>query len=553
MNDRSKLIARLKQQPRQGSNALDELQKAINSIYKSFETGGQDVVRASGFKALTDAVIGTYEKLNVLEQRNRKVAEGFGVSTGRAAQLSQKFDQLGISIGVNTDKLKQYAVELKKLFPGQAAYLANGGKFATQISKQAELLRNKLGLTGEQTEKFMKNQTLMVGASADGYKKMTADIAEYSKGLRGQYDGAFGDIMDSIANLDAETAAVFGKSGVENLSKAALNAKKLGTELNKVLATGDNFLDVEQAISKELSLQLLGGKELNVDKIQQARLSGNAADLTEQLTTFLENNGELMKSNAYFLQDAAEATGFSKSELLEMYAQLQANNALELEGSKNKEALAANQAEINALIERENKLRKARGEKDMDTQEEEIFLADKRSEATKKQDKAQQKYAESLGTDQVDRVLKLSETLDKTMTTALGSADKVISALSTSDFIKQLIGLGGTLSSFRELLNSMKTSTAGPGESEKVGDLFIPANGSSIITGEYGSFTTTPGDDILAGPGIREATNGGSTAAVIAALSKMSFHVTNVFDGDKIKSSLEIRQGQTLNNINNIA
>ena len=549
MNDRSKLIARLKQQPRQGSNALDELQKTINGIYDSFETGGKDVVRASGFTALTDAVIGTYEKLNVLEQRNRKVAEGFGVSTGRAAQLSQKFDQLGISIGVNTDKLKQYAVELKKLFPGQAAYLANGGKFATQISKQAELLRNKLGLTGEQTEKFMKNQTLMVGASADGYEKMTADIAKYSKGLRGQYDGAFGDIMDSIANLDAETAAVFGKSGVENLSKAALNAKKLGTELNKVLATGDNFLDVEQAISKELSLQILGGKELNVGAIQQARLSGNAAALTQELTTFLENNGELMKSNAYFLQDAAEATGFSKSELLEMYAQLQANNALELEGSKNKEA---NQAEINALIDKENVLRKARGEKDMDTQEEEIFLADKRAEATKKQDEAQQKYAESLGTDQVDRVLKLSETLDKTMTNALGSADKVISALSTSDFIKQLIGIGGTLSTFRELLNSLKTSTAGPGESEKVGDLFIPDNGSSIITGEYGSFTTTPGDDILAAPGIREA-GGGSTSAVIAALSKMSFHVTNVFDGDKIKSRLEIRQGQTLNNINNIA
>lgn len=550
MNEQSKLIARLKQQPRQGSNALDELRKAIDGVYESFSTGGADVVRASGFKILTDTVIETYEKLNVLEQRNRKVAEGFGVSTGRAAQLSQKFDQLGISIGVNTDKLKQYAVELKKLFPGQAAYLSNSGNFATQISKQAELLRNKLGLTGEQTEKFMKNQTLMVGASAEGYEKMTADIAEYSKGLRGQYEGAFGDIMESIANLDAETAAVFGKSGVENLSKAALNAKKLGIELNKVLSTGDNFLDVEQAISKELSLQLLGGKELNVSTIQQARLTGDAAALTEQITTFLKNNGELMKSNAFFLQEAAEATGFGKSELLEMYAQLEANNALELEGGKIKEK---NQAEINYLIDEENKLRLAAGKKLMTTQEEELFLADKRSQATKKQDEAQQKYAESLGTDQVDRVLQLSQTLDKTMTNALGSADKVISQLSTSEFIQQLIGLGGTLSAFQELLNAAKTSTAGPGESEKVGDLFIPANGSSIITGEYGSFTTSPGDDILAGPGIREATSGGNTAAVIAALSKMAFHVTNVFDGDKIKSSLEIRQGQTLNNINNIA
>jgi hypothetical protein len=53
-------------------------------------------------------------------------------------------------------------------------------------------------------------------------------------------------------------------------------------------------------------------------------------------------------------------------------------------------------------------------------------------------------------------------------------------------------------------------------------------------------------------PNIRQATAGGGSdaSALIAALQGMSFHVTNVFDGDKIQSNLSIRQGQALNNIN---
>jgi hypothetical protein len=40
---------------------------------------------------------------------------------------------------------------------------------------------------------------------------------------------------------------------------------------------------------------------------------------------------------------------------------------------------------------------------------------------------------------------------------------------------------------------------------------------------------------------------GSDTAAIVAALQAMSFHVTNIFDGDKIQSQLTIRQGQRLN------
>jgi len=609
MNNQIHLIARLKRQPRQGagSDAFDILSKQAKDLYATFAKGGDDIVRASGFKMLTDAVTDAYEKVNILEKQNRKLSESFGVTTMRAAQLSQQFDKVGISLGVNTDKLKTYAGELKKLFPGQAAYLAKAGEFGKKILAQAEILQNKLGLSADVTRGFIRNQALLSRKSTDNFDTLNEEIALYSSGLRGTYEGAFADITEGIGSLDAETAAVFGKQGIGNLSAAVLGAKKLGVELGKVLATGTGFLDVEQAIGNEIELQILGAKDLNVAAIQEARLKGDGAALTQEITKYLLANGEAMKDNPFLLQKSAEALGFSNSELLEMYANLKQNNKLEaavattkLEQieTENKARRAAGKAdmdadekklflqkEIDAVLEKETARRKAAGEAEFKLTEKEQFLADRRPESEKAIDKSQIAAAKNLSqtTDQVTQVMDLADKLDSSMNNALSISDDVIKALKDSTIVDALMGAGGFFATTKEFFNNLKTLGAGgqvaPGYTGPVAtttptgnDVFIPASGGNVISGAFGSFELNPKDDILAMPNARDAisnqdtptaretapnqgsvtnnitTQGGTdTAALIAALQAMSFHVTNTFDGDKIQSQLTIRQGQRLN------
>ena len=587
MNNQIHLIARLKQQPRQGGggdNAFTILTDQAKELYKQFAIGGQDIVRASGFNMLSDAVTTAYENVNILEKRNRKLSESFGVTTMRAAQLSEQFDKVGIKLGVNTDKLKIYAGELKKLFPGQAAYLAKAGAFGKTILKQAELLRNKLGLSADITEGFIRNQALLSTEGSKTFDTLNQEIAEYSYGLRGTYEGAFADITEGIGNLDAETAAVFGKQGIGNLSKAVLDAKKLGVELSKVLATGTGFLDVEQAIGNEIELQILGAKNLNVAKIQEARLQGDGAALTQEITKYLEANGEAMKDNPFLLQKSAEALGFTNSELLEMYANLKQNNKLELETASGKEA---REKEIEAAIAEENKqrmqgnhlLKDADKIQKMSHAEEEQFLANKLSLLEQQNDKSQQAYAQSIldakdskgdSISQAEQVMKLAAGLSTSMDGALKASTNLVAALDSSTLVEALMGVGGLIGTLQTFLTSLKAggkgTTGGPGETvnlnktDEAGDLFVPASGGNVISGAFGSFELDPRDDILAMPNARDAisnqgsttsnitTQGGTdTAALIAALQAMSFHVTNTFDGDKIQSQLTIRQGQRLN------
>jgi len=559
-----RLIAKLKQKPRHGvdpqaaKDALEKLNQIAQNVYDTFKTGGQDVARASGFKQVEDAVINAYEKVNILEKRNRKLSESFNVTTMRAAQLSKGFDKLGISLGVNTDKLKTYAGELKKVFPAQAAYLKDATGYGRAVMRQAEQMRNKLGLSAEVTAGFIQNQALLSGEAATNFNNLDEQIATFSENLRGSYEGAFTDIKEGIGNLDAETAAVFGQKGIGNLSGAIIGAKKLGIELSKVLSTGTGFLDVEQAIGNEIELQILGAKDLNVAAIQKARLEGNGLALTQELTNYLEANGEEMKRNPYLLQKSAEALGFSNDELLRMYSQLKINGRLEKDAGV---VQSKNQKEIAAVIEYENKLRREAGKDNLTILEEELFLANKLSEAEKQSDKFQTEYAKSIDkTDQVDQVMKLANGLTQQTTDAINMSSDIIEKLKDSEVIKVLLGAGGVIATIDAFITNLKTlATAGPGEtittgdgttSKQMNDLFIPAGGKNYVSGPLGSFELNPKDDIIAMPNARSAVaskRGSDTAAIVAALQAMSFHVTNIFDGDKIQSQLTIRQGQRLN------
>ena len=543
MTDQSKLIARLKQQPRHGAKSvIENIQDQLESMFKQFEVGAKDVARENAFGFLAKSAQDAYEKINVLEERNRGLNETLKINTTRAAELGYQFDKLAGRLGLNADKIKQFQADLNKLIPGQTRFLAKGGKLGDRIVQQMEQMRNKLGLTAEQYEQLLRNQTLFSKGSEGvekGMDRFESAIVSASQKYGESFEAVEATVTETLANLSSEAAARFGQMP-DKLAEAAVKAKKLGVEMNTLLGIGDNFLDVESAIANELELQLLGAKDLNVAKIQQAALSGDVLALEEELEKFVKSNGEQLKQNPILLSKAAEAFGVQKDQLLDMYAQQKLNNEVAKEAEKIEGGKLNTMNEINAKTNKQSV-----------TQQRQDEASAKLAKQLTEEDYTPEKY--------VEQVTKLANIAKTSQESALSNAKKLAASFDNNKFLDTMFGAGGLLATIQSTLDLVKNgttkgayNTAFGTTSKPVDDLFIPAGGSNIITGGYGSFTTAPGDDILAGPGIREA-SGGSTSAVIAALSKMSFHVTNVFDGDKIKSRLEIRQGQTLNNINNIA
>jgi hypothetical protein len=257
-----------------------------------------------------------------------------------------------------------------------------------------------------------------------------------------------------------------------------------------------------------------------------------------------------------------------KSDLLEMYSQLQLNKQVEEDttdevakrNQRNAEMLKAYADERGLLVD------------NLSLQQRAEALESKQTELDKQQDKAQQdltnKILEQYGSPEAyaKQVTDLAANAANISTQLFGASEKLVTAIGNDNMMKYLYGAGSVVKSFTDIYALLKGGSTGDtnfdaalGENKK-SDVFIPAGGdSTVVSGPFGSFTLDKRDDVLAAPDIRDAVTGGGgnataiASAIVSALQGMSFHVNNVFDGDKIASSLQIRRGQNMNNLGNIA
>jgi len=560
MTDRSKLIARLKQQPKQGADPFNDFKDTLKDIFEVYKTQGKDAIRSKVFGTINKEVTDLYNELSILEQRNRGIQSSFQVSTKRAAELSQQFDGLAAKVGLTSAKFNSYVANLQKVFVGNTKLFKVGDQVGTALSEQAKALQDNLKLSDQQANQFVKFQLLAgkVANRGDITKSMQDTqqaIADVAAAMGGDYESALAAITQGIGDLDSATLATFGKVP-KNLALAVTKANKLGIELTKITGMGKQFLDVEQSIGAELEFQILSGKELKTssgenlaNEFRKAAVAQDANRQAELYADFIKQFGDDLQDNIYLQEQATSMFDLSQEQLFDSIAAVKASTATAEDPAKQFENIFTKTAEN--IGKTEKSFTDMAAEQSQKTKDEQLA------------DDQQMAYRDELikqNTDYVASIEKLSTTIDGIQSQANAAASTITEAISESDFASMLTGIGGTAAFWTGFAKQLASGTlTGQGESvtgqglQHKEDLFIPASGGdTVISGPYGAFTLPPGDDILAAPGIREA-GGGGASAVIAALSKMSFHVNNVFDGDKIKSSLEIRQGQTLNNINNIA
>jgi hypothetical protein len=607
-NEQLHLIKRLKRQSRLGAdpNPFDAVSKALQGLFKGYEQGYQDVIRQDAFGYIAKQAQDAYDKVNILEERNDKLRKGFGASTAATARLGFQFDKLAQTLGVNAQKLKDYAVELNSILPGRAAFIGSikdETTFTGKLAKTTEQYRNKLGIASDVVNKFYQNQTLMGKTAKAGFETSEAAILKIAKKYESQYQGVYTDLIEGLGSVDAEVAGTFGQMP-EKLAEAVIKTKKLGIELSDVLSVGDSMLDIESAIGKEIELQILGADNLNVAAIQKARLDGDALAITEEIEKFVKANGEQFKENPFLLQSAADALGMQKAELLAMYSQMQLNEQVTAETEEEDEKrLASNQKLLEEYAKQNNKKIE-----ELTLQDRAIALESKQTELDKQQDQAQQNLTDNIlaqykVTDPKQdpealyqkQVTDLANNANKYSQQMIDASNSLVSALASSDLAKSAYAAGSIVKTVKDFFDVIQKGGEGSnnatalGDTKSGSDLFIPAGGANtVVSGPFGSFALDSRDDVLAAPNIREATNTrddvlaastirGATddvanvlaaptidvnsgidakaiaSAVASALQGMSFQVTNVFDGDKIASRLQIRKGQAMNNLGNIA
>lgn len=246
------------------------------------------------------------------DQNTTQIGKNLGISKANAEGIRKEF----IQIAKSSSNILSTS---KSLLEAQADLVKFSGAVTLQSFKQADaqvLLTKNLGIAGENAAMFQS----LLSASGDDL----GNVIEKTRVLSDEQFKTNGyfisnqDILQEIANTSAEIAGYYGFSA-DNLSRAAFQTRKFGLSLQQAKNISEGLLNFEQSISSELELELLTGKQFNLERARSLALTGDIAGATEQVMKEMSKMTEAQRRNPILMKSFSELTGLSADELNRAY------------------------------------------------------------------------------------------------------------------------------------------------------------------------------------------------------------------------------------------
>jgi hypothetical protein len=266
-----------------------------------------------------------------------------------AFKADKQITQLANSLGIS----KQAATGLRNEFVNFAVASNDVYLNAERLIKAQSELSEQLGITvrfsKEELATFSK-LTGIVGLTADEATKL--DLVSKTTGVTlEQYEGSLlksalyagkaanihlsaKQTLQEVSKLSSLILLRF-QGNPDALSKAVVQAKALGTNLQQINQIGESLLNFESSIENELKAELLTGRQLNLERARYAALTGNQLELTQAITEEVGSLADFQNMNVIAQQSLAQAFGLSAEQLGDM---LFKQDALNKYGDKAKDA-----------------------------------------------------------------------------------------------------------------------------------------------------------------------------------------------------------------------
>jgi hypothetical protein len=237
--------------------------------------------------------------------------KGMGVSREEATGLRNEMSIAAASSGdmaINSERM----LKTFSMLQGQLGIAAS---FSTEMTKDATVLSEKVGLSGKATANFAKS-SIVVGKSIDEQYKNSLGIVSSIRAATG-VAVPFKETLEKAANVGGQIRAQMGGS-LEEITKAVATASALGMELEQVAAAGNSMLNFQSSIESELEAELLTGKELNLEKARLLALTGDYEGLAKEISKEAGNFTEFSKMNVLQQNALAKSFGMSSNEMSDM-------------------------------------------------------------------------------------------------------------------------------------------------------------------------------------------------------------------------------------------
>jgi len=290
---------------------IDDLDKSgvLTAAFSGelFTAEGAAFAAEAGMAALATAALKGSDNINNLQKN-------LGISYEAAYDLQ---NSLAVT-AATSDKLYVTSALLNKAFTDLATQTGIVSDFGGDTLVTMTALTKQLGLgTAEASQLALLARTQ--GKDTEGVLENTVATVSALNRQNGVAISAKA-VLNDISTASKSIVVSLGMSP-EILAEAATQARALGLSLKQVDAIAGSILDFESSIEKELSFELLTGKQINLEKARELALNNDLVGLTEELKNNAEITEAFATGNRIQQEAAAAAIGLSRDDLADMVYQ----------------------------------------------------------------------------------------------------------------------------------------------------------------------------------------------------------------------------------------
>jgi predicted XRE-type DNA-binding protein len=309
------------------NDALTEAKEKMIEVSEKVTDGGQKAatfgdklkVMGSGLSSLGGNIAsGLMDPLFLAEQFTSKLLEAddsagkigknFGISYRQAAGLTDELNDAANAsylLNVTTQGQAEAFIEINNRY-GTFAKLSEANLNTFQE------LKDTVQLSGEALG-ALYDISILTGKELEG---LTSEFLGEAKALALQNDLALNEkeILESVKDISKATLLSL-QAQPQALAKAVVQAKALGTTVEKVAQISNSLLQFEDSITSELEAELLIGKDLTLEKARQYALNNDIAGVAEEITKQVESAEKFGKMNVLQQEALAKAVGMTREDL----------------------------------------------------------------------------------------------------------------------------------------------------------------------------------------------------------------------------------------------
>jgi len=307
----SDIIDNLKYQNELAQNyaSLTDRQKEASQKHRNVLDGIHDTVSGTleTFRLLTSTVGGVLGSAII----------GAGYAIDKLGKTTREFGGYIGSAGVSATGLSLVFGDAVAVTKGLASELGGVADLSFQAQLNTNLMATNMGISGGEAAKLTGAFARLNGNSVETAQNLAASTKEFAK----QNGVIPSQVMADVAN-STQAFAEYGRDGGKNIAQAAVQAAKLGVNMDTLTSVTDSLLDFESSITKELELGAMLGRNINLNKARQLAYDGQIGAAVKETIKEMGGIAAFNKMDIFQKRAAAAAAGMTVEQFQKMASNL---------------------------------------------------------------------------------------------------------------------------------------------------------------------------------------------------------------------------------------